>query len=87
MMQSEIKKWGNSAAIRIPSKMLAQLQIDISSTVTLEVTNGKLEIVPTNTQRRRIKLPFSESELVQGLDSQSAHSDALAQPMQDEIGD
>lgn len=85
MMQSEIKKWGNSAAIRIPSKMLAQLQLDISSTVTIEVVDGKLEIVPTKLQRRHVKLPFSEADLLQGLDPQSAHADALAEPTHNEI--
>lgn len=85
-MKTEIKKWGNSAAIRIPSKMLAQLNLDISSAVSINVTAGKLEVSPTKQASNRIKLPFSESDLLENLDSYTAHSDELIAPQANEVG-
>ena len=66
-MQSEIKRWGNSAAVRISSKMLAQANLDISSPITIEIQAGKIVIEAITTTTRKIKLPFSEAQLLEGL--------------------
>lgn len=85
-MQSQIKRWGNSAAIRLPTQILAQANLDISSIVLIQVKDGKIEIESSNISNQRAKLPFSESDLLQGLDSYTAHSDALAEPASSESG-
>ncbi len=39
-MQSEIKRWGHSAAIRLPKTILAQAKMDVDSPVSINVTDG-----------------------------------------------
>lgn len=60
-MQSEIKRWGNSAAVRIPSKILAQANLDVSSPISIEVKAGKIVIGADVNTKRKVNLPFSEA--------------------------
>ncbi|WP_270804676.1 AbrB/MazE/SpoVT family DNA-binding domain-containing protein [Aeromonas sp. QDB66] len=85
-MQSEIKRWGNSAAVRIPSKILAQANLDVSSPISIEVKAGKIVIAADVNTKRKVNLPFSEAFLLEGLDAHSAHADELAQPSITELG-
>lgn len=77
-MYAEIKRWGNSAAIRLPSKVLAQAQLDVMSPITIEVENGKIVIAACRRAPLRTRLPFSEAALLAGLDAHTAHADELA---------
>lgn len=86
-MQSEIKRWGNSGAVRLPSKFLAQANLDISSPISIEVKAGKIVIEAAERVRRKVSFPFSEADLLKGLDPYSAHSDELARPSASEMGD
>ena len=45
-MQTEIKKWGNSAAVRLPAKALAQAGLDISSSIEIVVLDGEIILKP-----------------------------------------
>lgn len=86
-MQSEIKQWGNSAAVRISSKILAQARLGVSSAITIEVEDGKIIIGAVQERAtRKVKLPFSEKDLLKGLDAHGAHADELAQPSATELG-
>ena len=86
-MQSEIKRWGNSAAVRLPSKILAQAKLGISSPIRVDVKAGKIVIEAATKASRKINLPFSEAELLKGLDAHAAQADALAEPTTTELGD
>jgi antitoxin MazE len=85
-MQSEIKRWGNSAAVRLPSKILAQAKLDISSPISIAVKAGKIVIEAAQLAPRRVSLPFMEADLLKGLDSHGAHADELAQLSAAEMG-
>lgn len=85
-MHSEIKRWGNSAAVRIPSKILAQANLDVSSPISIDVKAGKIVIGAAVKTQRRVNLPFSESDLLKGLDAHCAHAGELAQPSITELG-
>lgn len=85
-MQTEIKRWGNSAAVRLPSKILAQANLDITSPISIEVKEGKIVIEARAERSRKVRLPFSEAELLAGLDEYTAHADGLAQPTSAEAG-
>ena len=78
-MLSEIKKWGNSAAIRLPSKLLAAAELQAGEPISIEVIDHKIVITsakpPTSS---RLKLPFTESELLADLDAHTAHADEIA---------
>lgn len=86
-MQSQINKWGNSAAVRIPAKILASMGLEVNSQVTIDVLDSKIVIEPVRTQQKRLKLPFSEEALLKGLNAYSAHADVLATPTRTEFGD
>lgn len=85
-MQSEIKRWGNSAAVRLSSKILAQANLDVSSPISIEVKAGKIVIEAVQKAPRKVNLPFSETDLLKGLDAHGAHADELAQPSTSEVG-
>ncbi len=85
-MQSEIKRWGNSAAVRLSSKILAQANLDVSSPISIDVKAGKIVIEATHKALRKVNLPFSEADLLKDLDAHGAHTDELAQPSATEMG-
>lgn len=85
-MQSEIKRWGNSAAVRLSSKILTQAKLDLSSPINIEVKDGKIVIEPIVKIDKKVNLPFSESELLDGLNAYSAHADEVAEPTPGETG-
>lgn len=85
-MQSEIKRWGNSAAVRLSSKILTQAKLDLSSPINIEVRDGKIVIEALATTIKKVKLPFSEAQLLSGLDAYSAHADEITQPSSGEMG-
>lgn len=85
-MQSEIKRWGNSAAVRLTSKILAQANLEVSSPINIEVQDGKIVIEAARKVSRKVNLPFSEADLLKGLDAHGAHADELAQPSATEVG-
>lgn len=85
-MQSEIKRWGNSAAVRLSSKILAQAKLDVSSPISIDVKAGRIVIEAAKTAPRKVNLPFSEADLLKGLDAHGAHAGELAQPSATEMG-
>ena len=85
-MQSQINKWGNSAAVRIPAKMLASMGLDVNSQVTIEIVDGKIVIEPVKALQKKLKLPFSEQALLQDLNAYTAHADEIAVPSGSELG-
>lgn len=50
-------------------------------------STGAAVIESSNTTGRRISLPFSEMELLQGLDAAGAHAEELAQLSEKEVAD
>lgn len=87
-MQSEIKRWGNSAAIRLPRGILAAARLEVSSPVTVVVEGRKIIIEARGEPlKKHLALPFSEDDLIRGLNPETAHADELAQPGGTEIGD
>ena len=45
-MQLTVKKWGNSAAIRLPAKVLNAAQVDIEQPVNVHVEGRRIVIDP-----------------------------------------
>jgi antitoxin MazE len=87
-MQSEIKRWGNSAAVRIPKKLLNEARLDINTPVTMEVTENKIVIeARKGSTPKRLKLPFCEADLLAGLNPETAHADELTPVSAKELGD
>ena len=66
-MQSKIKRRATNAAIRYCYKTLARARI------------GHNIITVSTKERNKISLPFSEVNLLNGLNAHDAHADELAQ--------
>ncbi len=50
-MTAMVKKWGNSAAIRIPAGVLAEAGLDIDQPVEIRQEHGRIIIEPARTLR------------------------------------
>jgi len=87
VMLSKVKKWGNSAAVRLPSKVLAAAGLDAGAPISIEVVDHKVIIESiANKPARRLKLPFTEAQLLSGLDEHTSHADELAELSSSEVG-
>jgi len=87
-MQTEIKRWGNSAAVRLPSKILAAASLGVNSPITISIKGKKIIIEPVVERAdKRLKLPFSESMLLADLTPETVHADELAAVTSLELGD
>lgn len=87
-MRSAIKKWGNSAAIRLPARILAEARLGVDKPVSMVVKGRKIVIEAVPESRAvRLTLPFTETDLVRGLTREKAHADLLAEPLDEELGD
>jgi len=84
-MQSQIKRWGNSAAVRLTSQLLADAKLDIKSNIEISVVDGKIIIESIDHSTKY--LPFTEAELLKGLTPELAHADEIIQVTADEFGE
>ncbi len=71
-MITEIKKWGNSLAIRIPAYMIQALKLDEGSKVQLEESDGCIKFQPVRENDYDLDAllaQIDESELYDEIDS------------------
>ena len=66
-METEIKKWGNSAVVRLPAALMAQLKLEVGTPVKLIADEGRIIVEPSN--RRRYDL----DRLVAGITPKNRH--------------
>lgn len=45
-MQSQVKKWGNSASVRIPASVMAAASLHVDQMVDIREDNGRIVIEP-----------------------------------------
>lgn len=86
-MKTQIKRWGNSAAVRIPSGVLNEANLSPDSPVDIQVDGNRIIIEPLAEPDQRMYLPFSEDELISSMDEHIAHADDLAIPSDNELGE
>ena len=63
-----IRKWGNSAAVRIPAAVLAESGLEVDQPVKVREERGRIVIEP---ERRKI---FTIRELVKGIRPGNLHA-------------
>ncbi len=54
-METTIRKWGHSLALRIPKSFAAELGIEDGATVELTVANGRLVLTPVTGRRYTLR--------------------------------
>ena len=67
-MDGVVKKWGNSAAVRIPASVLAAAHLELDQAVDVREERGRIVIEP---KRRK---EFALAELVDGITPGNLHA-------------
>ena len=66
-MKVLVKKWGNSAAVRIPASVMEAAHLNLDQAVDVKEEHGRIVIEP---ERREI---FSLEDLLDGITSANLH--------------
>ena len=79
-MQGVVKKWGNSAAVRIPAAVLEAAQVCLDQPVDVREEGGRIVIEPMRAHR------YSIESLVADVTDENLHrSIAMGKPIGQEI--
>ncbi len=68
-MRSSIKRWGNSAALRLPASVLKQANFSSEQEVEFHVAKGRITIVPASENE------FDLEYLLAGITKDNLHSE------------
>lgn len=68
-MKEIIKKWGNSAGLRLPSSVMELAQLTLGQAVNINVLNGKIVIEPIVSKKTRL------DELLAGITPDNIHAE------------
>lgn len=85
-IQAKIKKWGNSIGLRLSGPLKSVPHFEEDMLVNIEVTENGLVVTPAF-DRENKRFPFSEAELIKGLNAETVHADLLASPTAKERGE
>ncbi len=75
-MRTQIRKIGNSLGNIIPAVFIKQLSLAEGADIEVKAENNRIIIEPVNYPKKRF--PFTEQELLSGLDAYTAHAEELA---------
>ena len=67
IMEVIVKKWGNSAAVRIPASVMAAAHVDLDQAVEVREEQGRIVIEPV---RRKV---YKLDELLGGITGKNLH--------------
>ncbi len=69
-MHTVIKKWGNSAALRVPASVLAESGLRVDDAVEVRVEAGRIVIEPATAPLPRL------DDLLDGVCAENLHDEA-----------
>ena len=69
-MKTVVKKWGNSAAIRIPASLMESMGLDLDDLVDLREEHGRIVVEPV---RKRV---YDLDTLLRGITPENRHEAA-----------
>ena len=69
-MRTVVRKWGNSASVRIPAAVMQAAHLDLDEAVDVREESGRIVIEPA--QRKEYDL----AELVMGITRENLHDEA-----------
>ena len=80
-MQTKIKKWGNSLALRIPKLIALDINLKQNEWVDLSIDKGSIIITPINEKK------YSLGKLLKGVSKNNLHGEFnTGAPVGKEIG-
>jgi len=68
-MQTKIKKWGNSLALRIPKLLALDANLKLNKLVDLSIDKGSIIIVPI------VEKEYSLEKLLEGVSKNNLHGE------------
>ena len=68
-MEVTVKKWGNSAAIRIPNSVMQSARLSLDEPVEIREEDGRIVIEPIR------KKTYDISELIKGITAKNRHDE------------
>jgi len=66
-MKSVVKKWGNSAAVRIPAVVMEAISLELDAPVDVREEVGRIIIEPIRQKA------YDVNELIKGITSENLH--------------
>jgi antitoxin MazE len=79
-MRAVVKKWGNSASVRIPKNILKLVRLDVDDPVDLREESGRIVIEPLN------RRDFQLAELLEGITKENVHRETdVENPVGNEV--
>lgn len=66
-MKTTVKKWGNSAAVRIPASVMEAMHLDLDQVVEMRVEKGRIVIEPARQKS------YALSDPLKGIDAKNLH--------------
>jgi antitoxin MazE len=79
-MRGVVKKWGNSAAVRIPTAVLEAAQMGLDQPVDVREENGRIVI------EKPLRVPYAIDALVAGITEENRHDPVdMGRPVGDEV--
>jgi antitoxin MazE len=66
-MKARVKKWGNSAAVRIPSSVMEAMHLDLDEVVEVREEKGRIVIEPVRPKK------YLLDELLKGITTKNLH--------------
>lgn len=82
-VETKVQKWGNGLAIRISGVMRDIPHFVEGMPLDVLVLPDRLEIRKLQ-KAKRLRLPYKESELLDGMTPQKAHADIVTHPIKGE---
>jgi antitoxin MazE len=67
-MKVTVKKWGNSAAVRIPASVMEAMSLDLDETVDVRAEKGRIVIEPIKQKEYDLDM------LLQGITPENLHA-------------
>jgi antitoxin MazE len=83
-VQAKIQKWGNGLGLRVSGVLRDLPQLQAGAKVDVEVTEDGFIVKKIVTTRCKLKLPYTEAQLLEGMSSQDNWDDLLANPLPSE---
>jgi len=66
-MRVRVKKWGNSAAVRIPASLMRAIPLDLDQTVEVREEAGRIVIEPVRQES------YNLDDLLKGITAKNRH--------------
>jgi antitoxin MazE len=66
-VRTKVKKWGNSAAVRIPASVMQATRLDLDEVVEVREEAGRIVIEPVRQKS------YALAELLKGITSKNQH--------------